>query len=385
MRRKLLLLCMAVITLVTIGFIALIAEITWDQYQDTKEWEDTSLGEDLSQVPPFLARNYVRAEDKEALQVWNRVGGALKEIDANGGIEPSRKVSYESLLEESVTWQEMYQITEGDVAVQNERLRLYLEIEDALETVYASPETETLQALTNRLYNLEVDTHADVHTVYLDKLSQVARDYSALASFLTDSLPYLGTIKDKTLTVNIDIGPKNTEKLITEIETNGLQKFPFVDQIYGLLTGEDWDTILKRNAISREYQTWQDAKATLEALSKSDYYNVSVITTYQQALDAGLETEVTEKDGYTIDSNSPVESISYNGKPLAEDRYVRYGTPVIVSIKEIYVEIPKEEISPEETPETEVPEGPDDGWDEDWDTEEPQAPEGPDDGWTEEW
>ena len=52
MRRKLLLLCMAVITLVTIGFIALIADITWDQYQDTKEWEDTSLGEDLSQVPP---------------------------------------------------------------------------------------------------------------------------------------------------------------------------------------------------------------------------------------------------------------------------------------------------------------------------------------------
>lgn len=388
MRRKLLLLCMAVITLVTIGFIALIADITWDQYQDTKEWEDTSLGEDLSQVPPFLARNYVRAEDKEALQVWSRVGRALTEIDANGGIEPSRKTSYESLLEDSVTWQETYEITEGDVAVQNERLRLYLEIEDALETVYASPETETLQALTNRLYNLEVDTHADVHTVYLDKLSQVARDYSALSSFLADSLPDLGTIEDKTLTVNIDIGPKNTEKLITEIEANGLQKFPFVDQIYGLLTGEDWDTILERNAISREYQKWQDAKAALEALSKSDYYNVSIITTYRQALDAGLETEVAEKDGYTIDPNSPVESVSYNGKPLAEDRYVRYGTPVVVSIKEIYVELPKEEIPPEETPdppETEAPEGPDDGWDEDWDTEEPQAPEGPDDGWTEEW
>ena len=206
-----------------------------------------------------------------------------------------------------------------------------------------------------------------------------------LSSFLADSLPDLGTIEDKTLTVNIDIGPKNTEKLITEIEANGLQKFPFVDQIYGLLTGEDWDTILERNAISREYQKWQDAKAALEALSKSDYYNVSVITTYQQALDAGLETEVTEKEGYTIDPNSPVESVSYNGKPLAEDRYVRYGTPVVVSIKEIYVELPKEEIPPEETPETEVPEGPDDGWDEDWDTEEPQAPEGPDDGWTEEW
>ena len=149
MRRKILLMCMAFITLVTIGFIALIAEITWDQYQDTKEWEDTSLGEDLSQVPPFLARNYVRAEDKEALQVWSRVGEALKEIDVNGGIEPSRKTSYESLLEDSVTWQETYGITEGDVAVQNERLRLYLEIEEVLGTVQKS----TVDKPVRRLYH----------------------------------------------------------------------------------------------------------------------------------------------------------------------------------------------------------------------------------------
>ena len=67
MIKKILIGCMIFASLVTIGFIALIANITWDQYQDTKEWEDTTFGEELSQVPPFLARNYVKAEDKEAV------------------------------------------------------------------------------------------------------------------------------------------------------------------------------------------------------------------------------------------------------------------------------------------------------------------------------
>lgn len=408
MIKKILIGCMIFASLVTIGFIALIANITWEQYQDTKEWEDTTFGEELSQVPPFLARNYVKAEDKEAILIWNETAQALSQIDADEGVDPKKREDYERILQESQAEQEAYGLTDGEVPLLNERLSLYLELEDAISSAYEKPETETLKELSTRLYNVNVQVQAPVHSVYFERLRTIAEDYKNLAAFLTDTLPKLGTIEEKVLTVSINIGPKNTEQAVEALEEGNLRNFSFLKKLYDLLTGDAWDMILKRNEISREYYAWMDAKEELESLSQSQYYSVSVITTYQQALDAGLSVNAEEKEGYTIDPNSPVESISYDGTVLTEDQYIRYGTEVTVEITEQYVEIPKpEEEEPEkeieqpEEPAEEVPEeGADNGQTENPDPpsettpenpgtpgtpETPENPETPEDGWIEEW
>lgn len=406
MMKKIMIGCMILASLVTIGFIALIANITWEQYQDTKEWEDTTFGEELSKVPPFLARNYVKAEDKEAVLIWNETSQALSEIDEDKGIKTEKREEYEQILAQSKAEQEEYGLTEGEVPLLNERLSLYLELEDALAKAYESPETETLKELSTRLYNVNVQVQAPVHSVYFEQLRTVAKDYSDLAEFLSDMLPVLGERKDKVLTVSIDVGPKVTEQTVTALEEGNLRKFLFLEKLYKLLKGDTWEKILKRNEISRDYYTWMEAKEELESLSKEQYYSVSSITTYQQALDAGLSVRVEEQDGYTVDPNSPVESISYQGTVLNPDQYVRYGTEVTVEITEQYVEIPKPEEPEEpengEDPDADVPEGTEENPSEETDedetaqdgssgsgstgTETPQTPaDGPDDGWTEEW
>ena len=126
MIRKILIGAIVLATLVTVGFIALIADITWEQYQDTKEWEDTSFGEAMSEVPPFLARNYVRAEDKEAVLIWNEVAQALNQIDEDKGIRDGKRSEYEQILQKSKEEQEAYGLTEGKVPLLNERLSHYL-------------------------------------------------------------------------------------------------------------------------------------------------------------------------------------------------------------------------------------------------------------------
>lgn len=402
MIRKILIGAMVLATLVTVGFIALIADITWEQYQDTKEWEDTSFGEAMSEVPPFLARNYVRAEDKEAVLIWNEVAQALNQIDTDKGIRDGKRSEYEQILQKSKEEQEAYGLTEGEVPLLNERLSLYLELEDAIQQAYTEPATETLKDVSTRLYSLNVEVQAPVHAVYFEKLNTIAADYQALADFLSDTLPMLGTLQEKVLTVNTSMDRDITEAILNQLEEGNLRKFPFLEKLYRLLSGDSWSTILYRNQISRQYQAWMAAKANLEALSKSSYYGVSSIQTYQQATDAGLSVNVEERDGYTVDPNSPVEAISYDGIVLTQDQYIRYGTPVVVELTEKYIPVPEPEgtptpdegttstlegtQTPEEgiTPTPETTPTPEEGTTSTPETT-PTPPPTPDDGWTEEW
>lgn len=360
MRKKLGIALLLLITLSTIGLITVIASITWEQYQDTKAWQNTKLTGELKDIPPFLARNYVKAEDKEAVQAWQQVADSLQEIEKNQGILPEKRNVYEQFLQASIEKQKAYEITTGEIAENNENLQLYLDIEAAMETAYEVPQTKALQEVTTRLYTVYTKNLSTMHTIYFDKLRVISDDYLHLSTFLSDTLPALGVIDKKTLLVSTDVGETVTKQVKTMIEEQNLTKFSYVQKLYDLLTSSKWETILKRNQSSRDYQQWINAKEQLESLSKSNYYGVSTIVTYQQALDAGLSVEVKEREGYTINPNSPVRSISYQGEILGDEQYIQYGTPVVVWIEEQYVPIPKpkepeKEETPNSTPESELP------------------------------
>lgn len=378
MKKKIGILLLVLITLSTVGMITLIGYVTWNQYQDTKAWTNTKLTGELKDVPPFLARDYVKAEDKDAVEAWQAVEQSLKEIETNQGITKEKRTEYEKILQKAVDKQTAYEITTGEIVKNSENLRLYLDIEIAMETAYETSQTKALQNVTNRLYASYMDTPTKTQEMYFEKLREIATDYQHLFIFLSDTLPTLGVIENGTLTVATTVGENITKQVKTVIEEQTLTKFPYVQKLYDLLTGSKWTSILKRNQISREYQKWMAAKEELESLSKTSYYGVSTIVTYQQAMDAGLDVEIEEREGYTIDPNSPVSGILYDGVLLQSNQYIRYGTPVIVQIEEQYIEIPKpEEPKEEESEQSEEKPGDDDSDWEDWPEEDlPEKPDG---------
>lgn len=344
LRKKISIVIFVLFTMVTMGAISFIAKVTWEQYKDTKEWQNTKLSGDLKDVPPFLARNYVRAEDKEAVAVWKTVADVLEQIETEGKIPEDKFSEYEALLEQSKEKQKSYDLKTGEVVDQSRRLRLYLDIEKVLSGAYETPSTKELKDITDRLYEAHIEESVPLHDRYFKRLRTVAKDYKELSGFLSGELIKLGDIKQKILTVKINVGPETTKSLLNTINGKHLDKFPFVKEIKEQLEDPAWDIILRRNEISRAYETWKQAEQKLSSVEKSQYYAPSEITTYQEALDAGLSVEVTEKEGFTIDPESPVAAVSYQGNPVGTGQYIRYGTPVIVQISEQYIEIPKPEI-----------------------------------------
>lgn len=389
------------VIIATLYMIWMIADVTMKQYQETRKWQSTAYTGELKEVAPFLAKNYVNAQDAKAVEIWQQVEPILKEIDEFGGVPDGNADRYEAVLAQSIEQQTLYELTSGEIPERNERLRLYLDLEKLLPTVYNIPVVEPLQEITNRLYTMHMNVQAPVHEQYFKKLQTISVDYQNLSIFLTESLPQLGQITDKTLNVDKQVGEKTTKVLLAELDEKGLRKFPFLDDLYELLISNEWNNVLKRNQITRAYDTWKAAESELESIGKSSYYEVSSITTYQKALEMGLDVKVRERTGYTVDPESPVYSITYNGNTVSKEQFIQYGTPVIVTLNEKYMKIPEkidEDSDDEDSDETKSDtsgnntnptrpsnsnnstnngtgnQRPDD-WDEDWDEDESEETE----------
>lgn len=396
MGKKIFLFFFVLMTGATIGIIALMGSITWDQYQDTKEWQNTEYGGKLKDTPPFLAKNYVDAKDQKAVKVWKKAAKIIDKAESAGGIPSEDWEGSQKTLSRSLKLQEEYSIMAGEIDVQNKRLELYLELEKALAVAYESPSAETLKSLSDRLYALNLEKGVQADAIYFERLRTVAEDYKNLSLFLSDIFPRLGTVEGGTLVAGADTDEYVTAEVQAQITELGLTKFPFVDSLYQALGANDWAVALMRNETARQYHAWEAAKENLMSVQKSEYWSPAEVVTYQQALDRGLTVIVNEREGYTVDLQSPVSLIMKDGIPIAEGQYIRHGTPVEVTLLENYIEIPKEEEPQEETTGGEKPKekeepgkkkekeedttpGEQEGQDE---PEEPEKPEGGhDDGW----
>lgn len=343
MGKKIFLFFFILMTAATIGIIALIGSITWDQYQDTKEWQNTEYGGKLKDTPPFLAKNYVDVKDQKAVRVWKKVAKIIDRSENENGIPKENWEPYKKTLKRSLKLQEAYGITSGEIDVQNKRLGLYLELEEAFASAYESPATETLKELSDRLYTVNLEYSMPADAVYFNRLRAVAGDYENLSVFLSDIFPLLGHVEDGVLIAGGDVDEDTTANVQAKITELGLTKFPFVESLYQALGANDWSVVLMRNETGRQYHAWEKARSTLESIQKTDYWSPTEVTTYQQALDRGLTVIVNERDGYTVDPQSPVNAITKDGIPVVEGQYIKHGTPVEVTILENYIEIPKEE------------------------------------------
>lgn len=336
----------------TLGLIGLIINITWDQYQDTKDWEALKFGDEIKDVPPFLARNYVNAEDKDAAVVWQQVADALENIKERSKttkygtvLSADERKTFANLLATALTLQETYHITSGQIAKQNEDLQLYLDLEAILSNAYEHPNTQELIDITNRLYTVNLQYGAPVDDLYFKRLRNVAKDYKALSQFLKKEFPKLGTYQDGVLTIGEEVDEETTKEVLAAIDKGNLKAFPFLTQLQTWLTGSDWEKALHHNEIVKEFQQWKEAEHNLLAVQKSQYIKADTILTLKDAADAGFTIDAPEKEGYQIKPESPVAMLIYENVVVGPEQYIRYGAEVTAVIEEPeYEELPTEEV-----------------------------------------
>lgn len=331
----------------TLWLIYQIVNITWVQYQDTKDWESIAIQGELKDVPPFLAKNYINLQDKEAVETWQEINKILADLSNDKRIPADKLEEYKTILERSRTMQETYGITSGTIADQNDQLALYLDVENALNTAYDTPCTDELKSLTGKLYSANLDNNSKIQVSYLDLLKSLAKNYKEANKFMKETLPTLGTLSDGVLTGNTKMDEESTAKFIEDAKEKKLDKFGFINNLLLRLQGAEWIKVLTHNQILRDYELWQDAKKKLHAIQASDYVLVDDIKTYQDALDAKLETDVKKKSGYSIDKESAVLSITYDGQILEKDKYIRKGSDAVVQIDVKYIEKDKTNDDPD--------------------------------------
>ena len=385
---------MVLVMVGTLYMIWVIGDVTWNQYQDTRQWQKTAYTRALKDVEPMFAKNYVNRDDAIAVEIWQTLEDALQEIETNTQILDTNIERYENVLQESVEQQEKYQLKSGDIVINNQRMRLYLDLEKQFPSVYETPAPNEFESLTTQLYALNLEQPRPVDSVYFDRLQTIATDYQNVSIFLRDFLPKLGLIENQVLIVDKQVGEKTTNMILTELEEKNLRKFPFLDDLYELLSSNDWSNVLKRNQITRAYDTWKAAELELKQVKKSHFFAAADILTYQDALDAGLTVEVRERTGYEIDKKSPVAQIRYNGQIITKDQFIRIGTPVTVTLTETYIKLKEPDISPEIEDEddedveesTEQPTQKPDNWDDDWEEDsKPDTSDKPNNNWTNDW
>ncbi|MFD2386648.1 hypothetical protein [Enterococcus rivorum] len=98
----------------------------------------------------------------------------------------------------------------------------------------------------------------------------------------------------------------------------------------------DWINAVTMNEVANQYDQWQMQKQMMQALTQKDYIDITAITTYKEALEAGIRVEVFERELHEIALDSPIKEIRYNGERVIPGEYVLKGTPLTATISPRY-------------------------------------------------
>ena len=333
--RGIMILSMLVIGTVSAYLIYATYEETVNQYNETLIWKNTGYDVPLSDIEPALVSNIVDTDIVNAATAWENLNTYLKTLEENpiSDVEEAK-----GILSEAVAWQEAYHLKSDDI----DRLSLYLELEEAIPKAYETLNTEELEELSNRLYNLELEEHTTSGGQYMERLKEVSSDFEEAEALMSETVGSIGSVKNGIWTIPHTYTRTDLEDVLGQIES--MQKFPALYDTAAVLS--DIADVLNYNKNAREYFEYQTFAQSVAGLDRSSYAAVSSIYTYEQAVAFGCRVRAAQMPGYIIDPNSPVTGIYYEGERLDSNEYIRKGAPVTAEIRVSY--IPVEEIPIEE-------------------------------------
>lgn len=322
--RAVFLFCIVVVAVLSVFLIWMAYRVTITQYEETLVWENTAYTVPLADIEPVLVSNVVDTDVVTAAASWERLDAY---VDSLSGRIPDRAEA-EQILSEAVMWQAAYGLNSLSI----DRLRLYLDLEDAVTEAYETLDTENLERLSVELSNLEREDLTTSGQYYQEYIRQVYSDFQTAKTLMEETVGSVGTFEDGVWTLPYTYTSTELNEIASQLST--LEKFPLlcsVDDLSYQLT-----EILRYNENAREYLTYHAFLGKVEVSSRSDYVQVSSITTYEDAVSFGCIIRLDERDGFTVSPLSLVESLSYRGELLDGDEYVKRGTPLTAQIDEVY-------------------------------------------------
>lgn len=316
---------MLVIAGMSLYLIKTTAEVTVNQYNETLTWQNTAYDVPLSDISPVLVSNRVDTDVVSAAHAWEALESYVAGLDENGIQD---KDEARELFDEAVIWQEKYNLRSEAI----ERLRLYLDIEEAVPEAYETLDTERLQSLLTSLHALELEENTPTGKTYMDRISQVASDFKNVHEMMEQTVLSVGTFENGIWTIPHTVTREELSDVLKQAQA--LQKFPAMQDTADVLS--DVADVLNSNRNAQEYFGYREFYDSVAGIDRSQYVPVSSIYTYEQAIDFGCQIYEYPPEGYTISPDSPVTGIYYDGRKLENNEYIRRGTMVEAKVAPVY-------------------------------------------------
>lgn len=325
--------------LITIGALVVggVSSTVVYKYQKTKHWESTVLTKSYDKLPPELVSNHISRNDIKRAKEIVELSDFITSLQKKEGLSASDKTTIKDYLKDEKRLTKG--LTSTDLKDKFAYLHWLTDTENFIESAYNNPNSQTL----NNLIGQSSKYGSSIDNNYKKQLSSIGDDYTALNKFLDETIQVLGSFTNNTLTIKTAVDASDTKLMIKAMDKNDLTRFKPVKKFKELLESDKYQKLLDSNRRYQDKQAWLKYKAAFESLTKSQFYPASSIKTLEDARSLGLSvTNADNRQGYVLQPNSKVTKLTLSdGTTVHEDQYIKYGTPLNVTIAATYMKLPE--------------------------------------------
>lgn len=325
--------------LITIGALVVggVSSTVVYKYQKTKHWESTVLTKSYDKLPPELVSNHISRNDIKRAKEIVELSDFITSLQKKEGLSTSDKTTIKDYLKDEKRLTKG--LTSTDLKDKFAYLHWLTDTQNFIESAYNNPNSQTL----NNLIGQSSKYSSSIDNSYKKQLSNIGDDYTALNKFLDETIQVLGTFTNNTLTIKTAVDASDTKLMIKAMDKNDLTRFKPVKKFKELLESDKYQKLLDSNRRYQDKQAWLKYKEAFESLTKSQFYPASSIKTLEDARSLGLSVvNADTRQGYVLQPNSKVTKLTLSdGTTVHDDQYIKYGTPLSVTIAATYMKLPE--------------------------------------------
>lgn len=312
------------------------------RYSRSQTWNSNILANTQNNIDPEFARNTYSPEMTRDLRSLSRVNDVLQTAQRNGVLAAQDQEQAQQVYQKADTILHKYKIKHGQSKAQVDRLKVYLDANEFLDSAYKKPNAKTVNDLIGRVSNENLHNAETINNNYLKKLSNVAASYNKLNAFISDAFDTLGTSNDGIIDVKANVSASDVKLLNKEISKNDLTKYSAVRKFKKLINGSHMTHVIDRNNSQKAKDRWNNALHVFSAMTQSQYQSVSSINNVADAKKAKIQIDTSDVDtSKPLSDESRVVKLTLHGTELSNDLYFKIGAPVIATITPEYEESEK--------------------------------------------
>lgn len=312
------------------------------RYSKSQTWNSSVLANTQNNIDPELARNTYSPEMTRDLRSLSRVTDVLQTAQRNGVLAAQDREQARQVYQKANSILRKYKIKNGQSKDQVDCLKVYLDVDDFLDSAYKIPNAKAVNDLIGRVSNENLHNAEAINNNYLTKLSSVAASYNKLNDFIADAFNTLGISNNGIIDVKADVSASDVRSLNKEISKNDLTKYSAVRKFKKLINGSHMTHVIDRNNSQKAKDKWAKALHVFDSMTQSQYQSVSSINDVADAKKAKIQIDMSNVSAnQKLSDDSLVVKLTLHGTELSNDLYFKIGAPVVATIKPEYEESEK--------------------------------------------